>query len=348
MNMKKINKIVFPIILALMISIGSGIGFTSCNDYLEIDDYLEDILPLDSIFKRQKYLDQYIQGTAALLPNEGDLWTESWSPYQGASDENFTSWNDGRHSAIALMLDEVTPFTNFYNNYGKWYQGIRKANIILERIHECEDISDITRRDFIGKAHFLRAYFYMLLVQAYGPVPIVPEKTFGPNDDVEKMSHERETYDVCIDYICDNFAEAAVYLPSSRGSSAEINMPTSGAALAFISRVRLTAASPWFNGNTFYSDWTRTDGSHFISQNVENEKWGLAALAARKVIYDTNNKYQLHTASREGNTISLPANVSSLNFPDGAGNIDPYRSYSYIFNGEVAASSNPELIYIYM
>ena len=32
------------------------------------------------------------------------------------------------------MVDEVTPQSDFYNNYGTWYKGIRKANLVLERI----------------------------------------------------------------------------------------------------------------------------------------------------------------------------------------------------------------------
>lgn len=318
----------------------------SCDDYLDVESYFDDIMPLDSIFKRKEYLEEYITGAGALLPKEGDLWTNAWAPYQGASDENFSSWNDNRHAAIRLLLDEVTPTSAFYNNYGTWYQGIRKANLVLERINECEDISTTDLRDFMGRCYFLRAYFYYKLVEAYGPVPIVPEKTFGADDDVETMSIERDTYDDCIAYICDNFEKAAGYLFATRSSSAEINLPTSGAALAFLARVRLTAASRWYNGNAFYADWKRSDDRHFISQANDNSKWALAAIAAKRVIYDTGTKYSLYTASRESNTIALPAAVSPLNFPDGAGNIDPFRSYAYIFNGEVSAANNPEYIYI--
>lgn len=342
--MKSIKRNIYPIIVCLFLCT-SGF-FTSCDDYLDVDYYMDEVMPLDSVFKRKAYLTQYMNGAAGLLPSEGALWTNAWSPYQGASDENFASWSDDRHRGMRLWLDEVTPFSDFYNgNYADWYKGIRKANLMLERMHECEDLSEMDRRDYIGKCYFLRGYFYYHLLQAYGPVPIVPEKTFTPDEDVETMSVERDTYDNCIEYICKNLEEAVKYLPSSRGSAAEINMPTSGAALAFISRVRLMAASPWYNGNKFYSDWTRTDGQHFISQENDNEKWAKAAFAAREFIYNTGGKYKLHVASREASTPALPANVSELDFPDGAGNIDPLRSYSYVFNGEVSAMNNPELIY---
>lgn len=56
-------------------------------------------------------LEQYINGAAQYLPNEGNLWTDSPTPFQGASDENFTSWNDDRHAAIKFLLDEITPYS---------------------------------------------------------------------------------------------------------------------------------------------------------------------------------------------------------------------------------------------
>ena len=167
MNFRKIYCIAA---MALMCCTGSM--FTSCDDYLDVDSYFDEIFELDSVFKRKEYLEEYINGAGKLLPNEGDLWTNAWSPYQGASDENFTSWNDSRHKAIQLMVDEVTPQSDFYNNYGTWYKGIRKANLVLERINECEDITTSDLRDFMGRCYFLRAYFYYKLVEAYGPVPI--------------------------------------------------------------------------------------------------------------------------------------------------------------------------------
>lgn len=41
----------------------------------------------------------------------------------------------------------------------------------------------------------------------------------------------------------------------------------------------------------------------------------------------------------------LPSNVPDANFPDGAGGIDCYRSYSEMFNGETIGSKNSEFIW---
>ena len=311
MNFRKIYCIAA---MALMCCTGSM--FTSCDDYLDVDSYFDEIFELDSVFKRKEYLEEYINGAGKLLPNEGDLWTNAWSPYQGASDENFTSWNDSRHKAIQLMVDEVTPQSDFYNNYGTWYKGIRKANLVLERINECEDITTSDLRDFMGRCYFLRAYFYYKLVEAYGPVPIVPEMAYDVDASAESMSLERETYENCINYICENFEKAYEYLPSSRTSTL-VNLPTSGAALALMGRVRLIEASPWYNGNEFYADWKRSDGTNFMPQVKDESKWGTAALLAKRLIKGSEAgsfKYKLHTVERKLDTKPLPENVPDENY----------------------------------
>ena len=327
-----------------------GAMLFSCTDFLDVDDYFKQTTQLDSIFTRKTLVDQYLRGAAGYLPNEGNLWTNAPNPFQGASDENFTSFNDGRHAAIKFLLDEITPFNGEFNNYANYYTGIRRANIILQRISEVADISDMDRRDYIGRCYFLRAYYYYQLLLQYGPVPVLPDEAMAVDADVETMSKERATYDECVEYICQTMDKAAEMLDAER-TSTEISIPTRGVALATAARIRLYAASPWFNGGSggLYADWTReSDGAHFISQTEDNEKWGKAAVAARRVM--DMEIYQLHTSRKKADTKALPETVTDAyaDRPVEAFNpseIDPYRSYAEVFNGDVPAVMNDEIIY---
>ncbi len=329
----------------LLISFIAGINFYSCNDYLDVDEYVYDVTVLDSVFVDQDKLLDYINGIADYLPNEDKLWTSSWAPFQGASDENFCSWNDSRHASMKLLLDEITPSTanDYYNNYSTWYKGIAKAKTVLARMDECEDLSVSTARTYTGEMYFFKGYFLYLLLQQYGPVIIPPDDEIDLNSDAESMMYERSSYDDCVDYIVENMEQAYNYLPATRESASDIYRPTSGAALAVMSRVELVAASPQYNGNSAYSDWTRSDGSYFISQTEDNSKWGKAAVAAKRVM--ETGVYSLYTYPKESTTDDLPSNVSDEDFPNGAGNIDPYRSVKFPFIGEVLPTSNPELIW---
>lgn len=333
--------VLFPFMVVAIIT-----GVSSCKkSYLDVNDYIYDFVSLDSVFASQSKLLQYINGIASYLPAEDRLWTNSWSPFQGASDENFTSWNDARHAAIKLSLGEITPYTanSYYNNYENWYRGIRKANTVIARIGECKDLSLVAKRQYLGEMYFFRGYFLYQLLQQYGPAVIPPDDVLDLGGDAETLSRERSTYDDCVNYIIGNMEQAYELLPATKEALAEIYRPTSGAALAVMSRILLVAASPMFNGNPSYANWRRTDGSLFISNTYDNSKWGRAAAAAKRLM--ETNRYELYLFPRAADTDTLAPNVPTAAYPNGAGGIDPYRSYKYTFIGEIPATSNPEIIW---
>ena len=82
---------------------------------------------------------------------------------------------------------------------------------------------------------------------------------------------------------------------------------------------------------------------HYVSQTYDERKWAVAAAAAKRVM--DLGIYRLHTVPADEYTVPLPANVPSAAFPQGAGGIDPFRSYSEMFTGETTNVTNPELIW---
>ncbi len=347
------NRIAGSCLLLLFIS---SITFTSCEDFIDIDKYVYDKTTIDSVFASKTRTFEYIIGTSALLKNEsnfvGDWDYRADFPSGMGSDEAIQPWVNADHPGSCLVVDQITPRdTKNVNPWPDYYKGIRKANIILARIDENPELTDSELRDYKGLAYFLRAYFYYSLVRLYGPVPILPDEPFDTDASVESVSYERSSYDDCVEYICANMEQAAQLLPRDRAIAYQY-MPTKGAAMAVIARMRLYAASPLYNGNTFYADWTRKDGTPFISQTADPDKWGKAAAAFKRII--DLGKYQLYTTpkivSLKGTgTLELPdtndPNLKTKNFPEGAADIDPYRSYKSIFDGSVPPESNPELIY---
>lgn len=351
--MKIINWTFSRGLFALVFSV---IVFTSCEKYIDIDEYVYDKTTIDTIFVSKTKTLEYINGTAAYLKNEsnfvGDWDARTPFPSGMGSDEAIQPWVNGDHAGSCLVVDQVTARdTRNANIWPDYYRGIRKANIILARIEGNPELTDAEMREYKGLAYFLRAYFYYSLVRMYGPVPILPDEPFETDAAVESVSFERSSYDDCVEYICANMEQAAQMLPRDRGLSFQY-MPTKGAAMAVIARMRLYSASPLFNGNSFYSSWKRTDGKPFISQTADPARWGKAAASFKRII--DLGKYELYTAQKIVNdrgtgTLELPEtndpNLKTNNFPDGAADIDPYRSYKSIFDGSVTIESNPELIY---
>ena len=202
----KISKIALPIVATAAL-----FSFASCESFLNIDEYINDQVTIDSVFVSKKRVLQYINGAASFLPDESKIFSSgSYSPSGLAADEAIVPWADWNHRGSYLMVDEVS--VNDVKGYDNWenlFKGIRKANILIQRIPECRELSDLEQRDYMGRAYFLRAYFYYNLMRLYGPVPILPDEAFASDTQANDASYERSSYDDCVEYVCSNFEKAA-------------------------------------------------------------------------------------------------------------------------------------------
>ncbi|MDR1666995.1 MAG: RagB/SusD family nutrient uptake outer membrane protein [Bacteroidales bacterium] len=346
--MKKINE---------YITTGAGtvalllfLAFHSCN-FLDVDDYFNETLQYDSIFHNKLNLQKYLFGAADAFDDEGQIFGNTvYTPGIMATDEAFSL--GGAYNGLNLVLGEVTASdAHGINIYDKMYRVIRKANTIFARMNEATDLTSIDRREIMGYTYFLRAYAYYNLLNLYGPVVLLGDEVLENNEETEYYARYRNTYDECIDAICADLEKAADYLPSEVAVNF-FGRPTRGAALGLIARLRLQHASPLFNGGgkegnaarIYFGEFVRSsDNVHYIRQEYDERRWALAAQAAKRII--EWGIYSLHTVDRTSDTRTLPSNVPNDNFPNGAGNIDAYRSYQEMFNGETVASRNPEFLW---
>lgn len=337
-------------LLIALFMFSTGI-FSSCN-YLDVSSYFDDTLQLDSVFKHKIYLEKFLWGAAALLPNEGNIFANSYYPAVLGSDEGFTMWETS-YASQRFPINEITA-----DNLGAmdiWpamYQIIRKANTIFARIDECEDISAQDKREIVGYAHFLRGYAYYLLIVNYGPCILVGDDILDTSLSSEAYETERATFDECVEYACQELETAAEYIPSI----VPINLfgrPTQGAAYGLIARLRVYAASPLYNGGKaariYFSNFLRrSDKVPYVSQTYDEKKWAVAAAACKRLI-DMGN-YKLYTVEATSETPELPKNVTYdpnyyKTFPEGANGIDPLKSYAEMFNGEAISFKNEEIIF---
>lgn len=322
-------------------------SMSSCN-YLNVDDYFMDTLGYDSIFQNKLNLQQYLWGTAAFFYDEGAIWGSTYTPGVVGSDEAFTMWDHDEYPGTQFVLGNINPDNLMSMNvWPQMYKIIRKTNLIFQRIDECKDLTTLEEREILGYAHFMRAYAYYHILMNFGSVVLIGDETLETNEKPEYYNRERATYDESVDYICDELELAAKYIPLTV-SMGQFGRPTRGAAYGLIARLRLQQASPLFNGGaaakTHFASWKRTvDGVDYVSQQYDEKKWAVAAAAAKRVI--DMGVYELYTVKRDSTTIPLPKNVPSGDFPNGAGNIDPFKSYSDMFTGEALSQKNTEFVW---
>lgn len=329
------------LLLAFIVSLGS------CN-YLDVDQYFDDTLKFDSVFKQKRYFEAYLWGAAGQLPDESKIFGNEYAPGITAGDDIFTVMSPDIFRGAAFALGYVNPDNlRGMNIWSDMYKVIRKANLMLARMDECEDMTALDRRNYTGYIHFLRGYAYYHILMNCGPAILVGDEIFESNLDGPAYNTYRSTYDETVEYICSELETAAGYLPL-KASMAQFERPTKGAAYALIARLRLHAASPLFNGTStarlYFGNWRRTtDREYYVNQSYSEEKWAVAAAACKRVI--DMNVYELFTVSRDQNTPTLPAGVPTESFPNGAGGIDPFKSYSYMFTGDEPFKNNNEVIW---
>ena len=198
----------------------------------------------------------------------------------------------GRYSAVSRLTDM---------EWGGYYQGIRKANILINNIDVVP--FNLTYINALGEtkplnytmkaeARCLRAHFYFELVTRYGGVPLIGDNVYVLGDDVQLP---RNTFAQCIDYIVRELDEIKDDLRSLPMADATefAHAPTKEACLAMKARVLLYAASPLFNEKPLEA------GNELIGYpSYDSGRWNLAAQAAKDLIdqYGPKGKGTLNLA----------------------------------------------------
>lgn len=336
--------------IILLLGIVTAVTFSSCN-FLDVDTYFEDTFRQDSIFHSQKNAEGYLWNTPKDFPDPGAIWGNSWYPGQMASDEITARWRTGEFPGILFTVGEINERNmGSFNIWPGMYRIIRRCNTMLAEVDKVGDMSTRDKQLYKGYVHFMRGYAYYHLLMNWGPCLILGDDVLPSSEPASAYDKERSTYDESVEYVCNEFSMAAQVLPTSTQQSISYyQRPTKGAALALIARLRLYHASPLFNGGDAarrcFGTWKRkSDGAYYVNQSYDAKRWAVAAAAAKAVI--DMGLYDLHTVEADPrNPYPLADNVPTDNYPNGAGGIDPYYSFSHMFNGEGILQTNKEFIW---
>jgi hypothetical protein len=243
-----------------------------------LDKGPDEDLTIEKAFTDKLNTERFLTSVYAYLPREwffADL-TEA-SPFIGATDEmevsglsefvqtmNSGSWNASSIPARA---------------WGFPYRGIRQANIFLENVDR-SPLTDEEKRQWSAEAIFLRAFYHYNLMKLFGPV-VIADRVFSPEEDYAGI--KRSPLDDCVNFVATECDKAAAVLPI-KVEDIKAGRATKAAALALKARVLLHAASPLWNGNPDYVNFKDHLGTNLFPTSVDNNKWQLAADAAKACI----------------------------------------------------------------
>jgi hypothetical protein len=129
------------------------------------------------------------------------------------------------------------------NYFSAAYAGIRQANIFLANSDKIAVTAENPNRTktFNAEARFIRAFLYFELLKRYGGIPLIGDKIFTLNDNLQL---KRNSFEECVNYIASECDAIQPFLYPDAVSDPEFGRIVKGAAAALKVRLYLYAASP--------------------------------------------------------------------------------------------------------
>jgi hypothetical protein len=200
---------------------------------------------------------------------------------------------EGCDESVSRLSGATQPFVPLFNGtlnsqqtepytwvWTKCWNNIRRANVFIEKV-QGSPLSAGMKAMTTAEARFLRSWYYATLLKNFGGIPLIGNKVFGPEDQIDMP---RNSYEECVNYIVSEMDAIAPELPIEHLSQ-NYGRITRGACLGLKSRVLLYAASPLFNGGNVGTTEEQKKVVGYLS--ADPQRWQKAADAA-KAIMDMN------------------------------------------------------------
>ena len=156
-----------------------------------------------------------------------------WAFAVVTGDEAITGGDGSRPGITEMDAFTFTPRTEELNTFWKLqYTGITQCNLVLDNISKIA-MNETRRNSIMGEALFLRSYYYFLLTQVFGDVPLFTRITTP-----EQLKAPRTSKADIYAQIIADCERAASYLPT-QSAAADVGRATKGAAYALAAKTCL-------------------------------------------------------------------------------------------------------------
>ncbi|GEO07287.1 membrane protein [Adhaeribacter aerolatus] len=143
---------------------------------------------------------------------------------------------DGSAARIEIhSLNLPASNTIITNMYSGAYQGIGRANMVINRVSKMDQLPADTKNLILGQAKFLRGLFYYRLANYFGGVPLVIDELNASS----KLDIPRASVEDTWKQIEADLKEAAAVLPANWTNNADKGRATKTAALGFLVKASL-------------------------------------------------------------------------------------------------------------
>ncbi|MDP4187739.1 MAG: RagB/SusD family nutrient uptake outer membrane protein [Bacteroidota bacterium] len=254
------------------------LSIISCTKESFLDKTQSTTLNEQTVFADSAYVMNYLN---SIYGNVG--FSSSPSRYtcglESACDESEPSVAGAGNTVIQFVSGTVSSTIVAKDAWQNCYSQIRAVNMLLKHLPTVPFSVDLKKR-VKAEARFLRAWYYFILLEHYGGVPLVGDTLYTASDNIPQI---RDTYEKCVNYIVSECDTAANYLPWVQ-SGLLYGRVSRGACKSLKARLLLYAASPLFNGGSI-DDSKRPELKSIVGYpTYDKERWKLAMDAAAEVI----------------------------------------------------------------
>ncbi len=284
----KMSRFIFCILLVIL-------ALPACNF---LDNAPEGELTLEEVFNDRDRTRQWLAGIYNGVPDPYMPMLQNYDAYADDFSPS-TGWGQFGWDCIDKIQGNWNANSSWGGNF--WANlpvKIRQAYIFLENVKPIPEQSvsqELVDRQK-GEARFLIAYYYYLLVNTYGAIPLqIGLANF--NDSFDELMIGQTPYDEVIDWIDQELLAVSKILPPSYPLTdyQDYGRATSVMALAVRARMLLFAASPLVNGNPDYKGYVNNEGEEIFNSVPDATKWERAVNACDTLIEVAEaNGYELY------------------------------------------------------
>jgi len=226
------------------------IGLFSCQKNVDVAQ----IFP-DTGYTTSDILKAQFAGLYSPLASDAMYGQGLFGYINAGADESFNNGVNGNTINFELY-NSSSQDIRAYNLWSSLYKGVERANVILSVVNQPKDLDSVTRNDYIGQAKFLRAYYFYMLVNLFGDIPLKTQLSTSMGTDFQlPRTPSKQVYDYVISEMI--AADSLIRPMTTVNSTLRL---TQSAVEAILARVCLTAAGNPLNDTKRYNDalfWSR-------------------------------------------------------------------------------------------
>lgn len=153
----------------------------------------------------------------------------------------YSAGADGSYKGFHFYDSQLTSSVSILAElWDETYRGINTCNAVIDRAANVTGITDAVKAQRVGEMKYLRAHYYFILVQQFGPLDLRLKETTGPTKNATRTP-EKDVYA----QIIKDLSEAIPVLENKKASS-DYGRATKAAAENLLAKVYLTRASSKF------------------------------------------------------------------------------------------------------